>query len=199
MTMSWPLAKAFPFGTRGTVAAKHPLAAAVGVAILRRGGTAIDAAVATSLAIGVVEPYLSGIGGGGLAIYAPVGGEPFALHFGMRAATSARPDMYRIEPGASTSDLPWWPPTEGDEHMAGPTSVAVPCQVQGLYQLWQIGGRLPWDELVAPAITLAKDGFAADWLTSIRILEGHDLIARSAETRSIFMPRGRPPLPETTS
>src|SRR5947209_16381530 len=144
MIASWPLAKQFPTCNRGMVATKHPFAAEAGVEMLRRGGSAVDAAIATSFALSVVEPYSSGIGGGGLALYQPAGGTPRAFHFGMRAPASATPDMYEIVPGKRDDDLFGWPLTRGDEHVSGPRSIALPCQIPGLYHLWQIGGRLAW-------------------------------------------------------
>jgi len=194
--VQWPLAKGFPQGRHGMVAAKHPLAAQAGVEILRQGGSAADSAIATSFASGVVEPYMSGIGGGGLAVYHPAGGAPRALHFGMRAPVSAAEDMYQIMPGESDSDLFGWPRTAGDANVFGPKSVGVPGQVGGLHRLWQMGGRLPWRDLLAPAIALAAGGFPVDWLTSLWTLDGHDLLMRNEAARSTFLPRGRAPVPD---
>src|SRR5947209_8294695 len=155
MMGSWPLAKTFPSGRAGVVGTKHPFAAQAGVEILQKGGTAIDAAVATSLALSVVEPYSSGVGGGGLAVYQPRGATPLAFHFGMRAPASAHEGMYRVLPGERDTDLFGWPRTEGDANVLGPTSICVPGQVAGLHRLWERGGKLPWKELAAPAIRLA--------------------------------------------
>lgn len=199
MTGSWPLAKHFPSGTRGMVATKQPFAAEAGVEMLRRGGSAVDAAIATSFALSVVEPYSSGIGGGGLALYQPRGGSPRAFHFGMRAPASARPDMYEIIPGKRDDDLFGWPLTRGDEHVSGPRSIALPCQVPGLYHLWRIGGRLPWRDLVQPAIALARDGFPVQWLTSLAILSGFELLSRFPTSRETFLPHGRPPKPDLST
>ena len=196
MFVQWPLAKTFPVGDAGMVAAKHPLAAEVGVRTLRSGGTAVDAAVATSLASGVVEPYMSGVGGGGLAVYHSRDGASLALHFGMQAPSSAHADMYRIIPGTHDVELFGWPRTVGDANVSGPTSIAVPGLVPGLYRLWQAGGRLPWRELVEPARALAANGFPVDWLTSLRTLEGQDLLSRFPASRAIFLARGRAPKPE---
>jgi gamma-glutamyltranspeptidase/glutathione hydrolase len=198
MFMHWPLAKSFPVGDNGMVAAKHPLAAQAGVRILQEDGSAVDAAIATSFASGVVEPYMSGLGGGGLALYQPVDGPARALHFGMRAPASARPDMYEVLPGTEDQDLFGWPRTRDDANISGPSSIALPGLVSGLYRLWELGGRLPWPDLIAPAIALASGGFKVDWLTSLRILQGQNLLSRFPASRSVFLSRGRPPLPDLT-
>jgi gamma-glutamyltranspeptidase/glutathione hydrolase len=181
------------------VATKHPFAAEAGVEMLRHGGSAVDAAVATSFALSVVEPYSSGIGGGGLALYQPRRGTPRAFHFGMRAPASATADMYEIVPGKRDDDLFGWPLTRGDEHVSGPRSIALPCQVPGLYHLWQIGGKLPWPSLLQPAIALARDGFPVQWLTSLAILSGYELLSRFPTSREIFLPHGRPPKPDLST
>ncbi|MBV9280798.1 MAG: gamma-glutamyltransferase [Chloroflexi bacterium] len=196
MSVEWPLAKTFPTGRRGLVAAKQPLAAGAGVEILRRGGNAVDAAIATSLASGVAEPSMSGLGGGGLALLQLADGAPLALDFGMRAPRSAGPNMYEVIPGTVDRELFGWPRTRGDANVLGPSSIALPGLVAGLHRLWQLGGTLPWRELAAPAIRLAADGFAVDWLTSLRILHGQDLLSRFPASRAIFLSRGRPPHPD---
>ena len=198
MFIHWPLAKMFPVGDKGMVAAKHPLAAQAGVRMLQEGGSAVDAAIATSFASGVVEPYMSGLGGGGVALYQPLNGAARALHFGMRAPASARPDMYEILPGTEDRDLFGWPCTRDDANISGRSSIALPGLVPGLYRLWELGGRLPWQDLIAPAISLASGGFKVDWLTSLRILQGQSLLSRFPASRSIFLSRGRPPLPDLT-
>lgn len=191
--VQWPLAKTFPIGNKGMVASKHPLASQAGIEVLHKGGNAVDAAIATSFALGVAEPFMSGVGGGGLALYQPRDQPPKAFHFGMRAPLSARPDMYHVIPGTVDADLFGWPRTLGDENLHGPTAIAVPGQVPGLLRLWEIGGRLPWRNLVEPAIKYAADGIDVDWLLSLRTLEGYELLMRFPTSQSVFLPEGRPP------
>jgi gamma-glutamyltranspeptidase/glutathione hydrolase len=195
MVMQWPFAKQFPSSDKGIVASKHPRAGEAGTEMLRRGGSAVDAAVAASLASGVVEPYMSGVGGGGLALYQPVHGDPLALHFGMQAPLSARPDMYQIIPGTFDADLFGWPLTVENANVVGPRSVAIPGLVPGLHHLWKLGGVLPWSDLVGPAARLAC-GTPVDWQTTLRSLESFDLLSRFPDSRSIFLPGGRPLQPE---
>lgn len=194
MLYEWPLAKQFPVGTRGMVATKHPRAAEAGRWALRQGGSAIDAAVATSFALSVVEGYASGIGGGGLALYRPRDGKTQAFHFGMKAPRSSTPDMYEIIPDSYDADLFGWPRTRGQHNVHGPQSIALPGQVAGLHLLWQTGGRLPWRDLLAPAARLAAEGVPVDWIISLRILYGFDLLSRFPTSREVYLPHGRPPL-----
>jgi gamma-glutamyltranspeptidase/glutathione hydrolase len=192
MLTQWPFAKSFPIGDHGMVATKHPLAAEAGAEILRRGGSAIDAAITASFVLGVVEPALSGIGGGGLALYQPAGGTPIAVNFGMRAPASSNPDMFEVVSGEPDSDLFGWPRVRDNANVSGPHSIALPCHVPGLYRLWELGGTLPWNELVQPAISLAGDGFPVDWLLSLYTVYGYELLSRFPTTRATFLSQGRP-------
>jgi len=133
----------------GMVVAAHPLASDAGVAILQAGGNAIDAAIATALAISVVEPYSAGIGGGGfLLIYNAETHEIESLDFRERAPIAATADMYLDANGE---------PTGASRN--GHRAVAVPGTVAGLYAAHQRYGQLPWAEVVQPAIDLAESGF----------------------------------------
>ncbi|GAX36321.1 gamma-glutamyltransferase [Nodularia sp. NIES-3585] len=135
---------------KGMVVSAHPLASDAGIAMLRQGGNAIDAAVATTFAISVVEPFSAGIGGGGfLLMHSGKTGEIKALDFRERAPLKATKDMYldaegKVRPNASVT---------------GYLAVATPGTVAGLYEVHRRYGKLPWIEVVKPAIALAKDGF----------------------------------------
>jgi gamma-glutamyltranspeptidase/glutathione hydrolase len=128
------------------VTSAHPLASEVGVAVLKQGGNAVDAAVATTLAISVVEPFSAGIGGGGFLLYRQANtGNITALDFREKAPQAATQAMYldaegKVRPKASTD---------------GYLAVAVPGTVAGLAAVHQRYGRRPWTTLVQPAITLA--------------------------------------------
>lgn len=132
------------------VVSSHPLASDAGITMLRQGGNAIDAAVATTLAISVVEPYSAGIGGGGfLLMHSGETGQIKALDFRERAPMKATQDMYldaegKVRPSAS---------------VAGYLAVATPGTVAGMYEVHSRYGKLPWAQVVKPAIALARDGF----------------------------------------
>jgi gamma-glutamyltranspeptidase/glutathione hydrolase len=137
---------------RQMVAAANPLAAEAGREILRAGGSAIDAAIATALVLNLVEPQSSGIGGGA-----------FLLHYDGQTSDVAAYDGRETAPAAATPELflrPDGEPMDFWEAVVGGRSVGVP----GLVRLFELAhrahGRLPWAMLFEPAIRLAQDGFA---------------------------------------
>ena len=154
--MTLPLA---PFsarsGLRGMVAAADQLAASAGVGILARGGSAADAAVATGTVMAVVGPHLCGLGGDVLAMVAPPGSPPEALLSVGRAGAGSDPDRMRAEGMAVM-------PLRGDIR-----SVQVPGAVDGWLALHERYGRLPLDEVLAPAVELASEGFAASIMLAL--------------------------------
>ena len=127
----------------------HPLATDVGLAVLREGGTAIDAAVAVQFAMAVVYPRAGNLGGGGFAVYRPAAGEPITLDFREEAPAAADADMYLDDNGDVIDGLS----TRG--HLA----VGVPGTVAGSAALHARFGTLPWERLVQPAIDLAREGY----------------------------------------
>lgn len=167
---------------RGAVACEHPLATAVGLDVLARGGNAADAAVATALALAVVYPKAGNLGGGGFALCAGQGDEPLALDFREVAPASTRAEAYLDPSGAFVPR----------RSIAGPLAVGVPGSPAGLHELFlKCGsGRLSWAELVAPAVRLAEEGFAVDpWLAEDLASERYrDRMNAAAE--ALFYPGG---------
>jgi gamma-glutamyltranspeptidase/glutathione hydrolase len=180
------------YGRRGMVAAKHQLAAAAGVQMLRRGGNAVDAAVATALAIGVVEPWMNGLGGCGFLVYREATGATHLVEYGVRAPMAARPDMFPLAgPPAADAFFPW-PGVKGEVNAVGPLSVAVPGTPAGLALAAERFGRLPLRELAQPAIALARDGFPVDWYSGSIIARDWRNISRFPATAAIFGSGGFP-------
>jgi gamma-glutamyltranspeptidase/glutathione hydrolase len=172
---------AFPaVSPRSAVAAGHPLAAEAGASLLRRGGNAVDAAVAAAFALGVVEPQSSGIGGGGFAlVYAAKTRQVHALDFREIAPGRATPDMY-LEKGQPRQDLA----------NAGPLSVAVPAAVRGYAELVKQFGTKPLGQIVSPAEQLALRGFQVD-LPFVRASEERvECLAADPEAARIFLRKG---------
>jgi gamma-glutamyltranspeptidase/glutathione hydrolase len=135
------------------VASDNALASAAGVAAMKAGGNAIDAACATALALGVVHPESSGIGGGGFAIvYLAKAKETHALDFRERAPGAISPTAYfrdgKLDPSLS---------------VRGGLAVAVPGEVRGLAELVRRWGKLPFRRCVEPALNLASRGFPVSW------------------------------------
>ncbi len=117
----------------GIVAAQHRIAAEVGVEVLRAGGGAVDAAIAVSFALGVVEPWMSGPGGGGSMIVRSAGDSSVtAIDFGLRAPVSLRPEDFRLLAGERQTDLFGWRAVEGDINIRGAKSIATPGLVAGM-------------------------------------------------------------------
>lgn len=161
----------------------HPLAAEAGRAVLAAGGTAADAAVAALLALNVVEPHASGLGGGGfLTMWSPEAGLQ-CLDFREQAPAGLLPEAF-FDPADSL-------------HLArveGGTSVAVPGTPAGLAWLHREHGRLPLPELAAPAIALAEDGYPVSPTLSGLILERADLFLARDDLGVLFLVDGLPPM-----
>jgi gamma-glutamyltranspeptidase/glutathione hydrolase len=188
----WIIDRQEALGTQGMVAAKHEIAAEVGASVLEDGGNAIDAAVATAFAVGVVEPFMSGIGGGGLMlVHSAATGDTIALDFGMCAPLAARPDLYTLLPGTSATRF-GWRAVEGDANVHGPLAIAVPGTVAGLAAAAERWGTRPLAELLQPAIRLAREGFPVSWHTSLEMAQDAELLARYPSTRAIFTRNGLP-------
>ncbi|ERJ61188.1 gamma-glutamyltransferase [Sphingobacterium paucimobilis] len=133
----------------GAVITAHPLASAVGVEILKKGGNATDAAIAVQFALAVVYPNAGNIGGGGFMVYRSKDGEVSALDFREKAPAGASRDMYLDKDSNPITDL----------SLYGQLAAGVPGAVAGMDEAYKKYGTLPWKELLAPAIQLAKEGF----------------------------------------
>jgi gamma-glutamyltranspeptidase/glutathione hydrolase len=179
-----PASPPAPIGGGGAVAAADPLAVQVGLDVLRAGGNAVDAAVATALTLAVVYPEAGNLGGGGFAVVR-MGGDLATLDFREVGPARARHDMFldaqgKPVPGAS---------------LVGPLAAGVPGSPAGLYALHQRYGRLPWTRVVAPAQRLAAEGFPVgrhlhDLLDRE---ETRKLLLRFPESAQVWLPGGSPP------
>lgn len=158
---------------KGMVSAADPRASEAGAAILRQGGSATDAAIATMLALTVVEPQSSGIGGGGFYVAANARGEVETIDGRETAPAAAHPKWFFKE-GVQQ---------KFSEIVPGATSVGVPGNIALAAKAHAAHGRLPWAALFAPAIKLARDGFTI----SPRLHEMTEDAARVAA----FSPEGR--------
>jgi gamma-glutamyltranspeptidase/glutathione hydrolase len=131
----------------GMVASQNFVASQVGVEALWDGGNAVDAAVATAFALVVTHPSAGNIGGGGFLLYRPPSGVAVAYDFRETAPAGSSPTMF-LKDGVY----------DEDRHHNSHLSVGVPGTVAGLHMAWKAHGKLPWRRLLAPAITLARDG-----------------------------------------
>lgn len=179
----------------GIVAAQHKRAARVGAAILEAGGDAVDAAVATSFALGVVEPWMSGVAAGGCMLVWRAGeAQPAVIDYGMRSPAALDPADFPIV-GGEAPDLFAWPRVKDDRNVQGASAVAVPGVVAGMALAHGRFGRLPWRELVAPAVRLAGEGMLLDWFAGLQIASTARALAADRDAAALFLEDGQwPPL-----
>src|SRR5687768_12090503 len=172
-----------PLGTGGAVSSGDSRATKVGIEILRTGGNAVDAAVATALALAVVYPEAGNLGGGGFAVIKR-GDKLSTLDFREVGPAAAKRDMYldpKGEPIAEASQV-------------GPLATGVPGSPAGLYELHRKLGRLPWKRIVEPARKLAAEGFRIDrHLNEVLGRESYrNRLQRFPETAKVWFPGGKP-------
>ena len=177
-----PLIKPAVTSARAVVVSGHPLASRAGAMALDRGGNIVDAAIAVSFALGVVEPDASGIGGDGMAlIYLKGMSEPVAIDY---------KDQVPIK---ATRDNPLLQPSAGD----GPAAANIPGVVAGLdYMFRRYGsGKVSWSDLIAPAIAYAEDGYVLDEALPTSIAEARRFFEKYAAAKRIYLPDGGVPRP----
>lgn len=179
------LAKYAPFvatSGKGMVVTAGEQASEAGVAMLRQGGNAVDAAVAASFVISVIRPQSTGIGGGGFfLLYFAKKQETIAVDFRERAPLRATADMF-IRDGKAVPEL----------SRNGPLSVAVPGLIAGLVEVQKKYGTMPLAKVMAPAITLAHEGFPVYPRLAEAIAYRTKLLGESLETKAIYFREDRP-------
>jgi gamma-glutamyltranspeptidase/glutathione hydrolase len=180
----------------GIVAAQHRRAAEVGAAVLAQDGDAVDAAIATSFALGVLEPWMSGIGGGGaMVLYRAAEQRYSVIDFGMRAPGSLDAASFPLSGEGVSSDLFPWAHVKDDRNVHGPLSIAVPGTVDGMRVAHERFARLPWSMLVEPAIALAEQGLLIDWFATESIASAAADLNRYPASRAAYLVDGLPPSP----
>lgn len=168
----------------GVVSAADPRAAEAGAAMLRQGGTATDAAIATLLALTVVEPQSSGIGGGGFLLhFDPATGAVESIDGRETAPFAADPGRF-LGPGGQ--------PLSRGQAVPGGLSVGVPGNVALMKLAHEKWGKLPWGTLFQPAIALARDGFAVNATLEGRLAGVAEGWNRFPAARALYWQDGRP-------
>jgi len=179
----YPSRRMLSVARRGMVATSQALAAQAGLEMLKRGGNAVDAAIATAAALTVVEPTSNGLGSDAFAIVA-VGGQLYGLNASGPAPRRLSAELVRAKGHAEMPRFGWFP-------------VTVPGAVAGWVALWKRFGRLPFAELLQPAITYAAEDYpltpvlAANWQAACRVYAGKG--EEFAEWFRVFAPNGRAP------
>ncbi|MFK4496454.1 gamma-glutamyltranspeptidase/glutathione hydrolase [Bradyrhizobium japonicum] len=178
----------------GIVASQSRRAAEVGAQVLAAGGDCVDAIVATTFALNVLEPWNSGIGGGGaMVLYRAKENRAEVIDYGMSAPQSLRTTDYPLSGEGAASDLFPWPRVKDDRNIHGPGSVAVPGVVAGMEEAHRRYAKMPWKDLVAPAAALAGEGLLVDWWTTLTIAASAADLRRYPASAATFLKDGLPP------
>ena len=181
----------------GIVAAQSRKAAEVGAEVLAAGGDCVDAVVATTFALGVVEPWMSGVGGGGaMVLYRAREDRYEVIDYGMRAPDSLRPEDYPLTGDGAASDIFPWPRVKDDRNLHGPGAIAVPGVVAGMEEAHRRHAKLPWQELLSPSIDLAGNGLLVDWWTTLMIASSAADLRRYPASAAAYLQDGLPPNPQ---
>jgi gamma-glutamyltranspeptidase / glutathione hydrolase len=194
LTQNWEIRKPGVSSRGGIIASQNATAAGVGADILSAGGTAVDAAVATAFALAAVEPWNSGLGGIGVMVVQQAGTERAeVVDFGPISPSGLDPAAFRLT-GEMRTELFTWPQVVGDLNMHGPLSFMIPSAVRGYALALERFGRTPWRELVAPAVSLAREGLPVDWFTTVKVASAAADLRRYEESRRVWLPDGLPPV-----
>jgi gamma-glutamyltranspeptidase/glutathione hydrolase len=181
-----PASRPAAVGHGGAVVSAEAESTKVGLEILRKGGNAADAAVATALAMVVVHPEAGNLGGGGFAVV-QFGETTASLDFRETAPAAAHRDMYLDSEGNPIKDASF----------IGPLAAGVPGSPAGLFDLHLKFGHLPWPDVVAPAIDLAANGFTVTQRLVESLDDKRERLRHFPESTALWMPEGQ--LPEAGS
>lgn len=169
----------------GMVVATEPIAADVGVQVLKRGGNAVDAAVAVAFAMAVTYPSAGNIGGDGFMLYHGNDGQVTAFDFRLTAPAAADPWMFLT--GGPDNMAMRASPSDSLPLLDSALSIGVPGTVAGMALAHERLGRLPWADLIAPAIQLAEDGFVVDDRLHREFLESRQYFLAYPETMDCLL------------
>ncbi|MFN0073328.1 MAG: gamma-glutamyltransferase [Chloroflexota bacterium] len=191
---SWIIGKREATAQHGMVTAMHPLAARAGADVLREGGNAVDAAVATAFAVGVVEPFMSGLGGVCCMVgYLAGTGETWTIDGSTTAPAESRPEMFELLGTDAVAGMYGWPLTRDDAQNTGYRSPCVPGTPAALLLALEQFGTLPRERILSPAIALADAGVDLDWyIASTIAFAGGRLRAFPSTMRTFFHQDGSP-------
>jgi gamma-glutamyltranspeptidase / glutathione hydrolase len=166
--------------SNGMVASVHVLASEAGVEMMKAGGNAVDAAVATGFALAVVHPSAGNIGGGGFMLIRMNAGDTHFLDYREKAPGKATATMYQDAQGNVVPTL----------SRVGYKAVGVPGSVKGMVHAQKKFGKLTLKQVVAPAIRLAREGYALDW-SDARAMSGDRNLASFPDSKRIFQNNGK--------
>ncbi len=175
-------------GHGGAVASVDLDATQVGIDVLKAGGNAVDAAVATAAALGVTEPFSAGIGGGGFMVIRQANGQIVTLDGREEAPTLTTPNMFDDPESETGEPLPFFP-----ERISSGLAVGVPGTLLNWETALRRYGTLTLGEALAGAIAIAEDGFTIDETFVSQVERNQERFAAFTSTRDLYLPSGAPP------
>jgi gamma-glutamyltranspeptidase/glutathione hydrolase len=187
---TWTLTKPQVSAGGGVVVAQHWEAAQAGARVLAAGGNAMDAAIVTACVLSVVEPWLSGFGGGGYLLHASRDGAVEALDFNLVSGSRVDPADYPLAGGAG-GDWFNWPAVVDDVNLIGPRSICVPGVVAGFAEALDRHGTLSWDAALQPAIAMAERGMRVDWFADLAFAIDRPGLLGDAHAARLFVDAGQ--------
>ena len=181
--------------TGGVVASPHWRASEIGAQVMSTGGNAVDAALAAGFALGVLEPWMSGVGGGGvLLVYGADDETVSAIDFGVVSPRKLNIADYPLT-GADTGHVLFgWPKIVDDRNLKGYASISVPGYVAGAASALKTLGTLKWAEILAPAVDLAEQGLEVDWYASLWIAGSAADLRGDRVAEQLFLRDALPPI-----
>ncbi|WP_162130085.1 gamma-glutamyltransferase family protein, partial [Streptomyces xiaopingdaonensis] len=185
--------------SKGTVVSPHERSTRAGLEMLERGGNAVDAAVATALVAGVVEPTETTLAGCGFLLFNDPETGTWSADFGPRAPSAASRAMYEVDHGASGSSVLGLAPVVDAANVDGPRASGVPRTLLGLLSAQEAWGELPREHVCGPAIGAAYDGFEADMWFVANALSDLTRLRRDAQARRTYLDEDGLPLGHASS
>jgi len=191
---TWQISKTEVVSDTGVVATMYPQATEAGIEMLRRGGNAIDAAVAAGFAIGVVEPFNSGLGGISVLVYhAAKTGKTYVIDGTGTLPAASRPDQFELVGKGGQAGIYGWAEVVDDANNTGHRSVAAPGTPACLCEALERFGSMARKDVMAPAIANAEEGYAVDWYITLGLaVNQHRLHMFPESRRTFFLPDGTP-------
>ena len=189
----WKANKEEVVAHNGVVTAMQPPSAEAGLAILKQGGNAVDAAVAMGFCNIVLEPYMAVIGGMGyMLVHMAREGLTVGVDFNGRAPRKAHAEMFEVIGPAPAGGINVFQ-VKGDANGSGPLSITVPATCAGFCAAQARFGVLPLQQVLEPAIGLASDGFETNWHTTLYMANRFDALMADPYLAAMWLPGGRPP------
>lgn len=188
----WNLSKRAVCSTGGAVASQHVNASVCGADVLARGGNAVDAAVATALMLGVVEPWMCGIGGSGyLVVWNAAEARATVFDFQGVLARKTNTSDYPLDPSVP-ANIMGFPGVVQNRNCVGYGAVSVPGALKGFSEALQQFGSIDLDDLLSPAIDAAEKGVPVNWFTTLQIALASNTLLTDEASRKLYLPGGVP-------